>query len=429
MNRQPMLLVLFSCLTIIVPAGTVAAQTESVIHSFRSTSTTDGVLPLSGLVVDARGALYGTTVEGGKFRHGAIYKLSPPTSQGGVWKQDILYSFTGNSDGASPMGSLFVNSRSGKIYGTTEFGGTQNFGAAFQLAPPTKAGGSWTLSVLYSFAGLQDGGQPQNGLVADAKGRLYGTAPVGGLHQSGVAFRLSSSPTGVWSENVIFNFIADADGGRPQPNGLLLDSAGALYGATQFGGGGQGTIFKLSPPSNGTGFYAETVLYSFTGVNGDGIQPMGAPVFDSAGALYGATLQGGVYNEGAIFELAPPATQGGSWTESTLYSIAATGADGYFPVAGLVLDAAGSLNGVTEIGGDASCNCGTAFRLSPPSDSGGVWTFSVLHAFLGGDDGAFPQAPLASSGTNLYGTTSQGGASSCQQFNLAGCGTLLEVTP
>ncbi len=404
------------------------AQTESVIHSFRSTSVFDGVSPFGGIAAGKSGALYGTTVSGGKFSHGAVYKLSPPAAPGGAWRQSILYPFTGAYDGSSPMGSLVLNLHSGKIYGTAQGGGSQNSGVVFELVPPAKSGAPWTELVLYNFTGLQDGGWPENGLVADPEGRLYGTTYLGGRYQSGVAFRLSSSPGGVWTEDVIYNFRADADGGHPDPSGLVFGAAGVIYGTTQSAGTGQGTVFELAPPSGGTGVFTESDLYAFSGINGDGLQPVGTPVLDSSGALYGSTLQGGQYSEGAVFQLSPPATQGSGWKESILYSIASSGSDGYFPSAGLVFDVSGALNGVTELGGDASCNCGTAFKLSPPSITGGAWTFSLLHTFGGGSDGAFPQAPLFPSGQSLFGSTYQGGTSNCQRFGIQGCGTVFEIT-
>ena len=412
-------------------AKPAAAQTEMVIHSFRSSSQTDGVSPCSGVVADAKGALYGTTIQGGKYGHGSVYKLVPPTTDGGAWKQNILYSFVGNGDGIGPEGGLFLDPHSGKIYGTTGSGGAQGSGVAFELAPPTKAGVPWVQSVLYAFTGLTDGGQPQNGLTSDGKGAFYGTTYLGGRHASGTVFRLSPRPRGGWIEAVLYNFNADGNGDHPQPGGLSIDETGAIYGTTQSGGTGAGTVFQLSPPLANGGPWTEKDIYTFTAV-GDGNQPLGTLVRDSAGALYGATLGGGQYGMGTIFQLSPPSASGGSWTEEVLYSFFSV-TDGYFPIAGVVFDSSGALNGVTENGGDISCNsptgCGTSFKLSPPLVLGGAWTFTLLHAFSGGSDGAMPQAPLFSSGVNLYGTTYQGGPTDCGQFNIMGCGTVFEITP
>jgi hypothetical protein len=418
------------CASACTPFGiaTGYAQTESVIHSFQATSAFDGIVPGGGLVADSKGALYGVTVDGGKYRAGTVYKLSPPALSGGEWKQTVLYSFTGKSDGGNPSGTVVLRA-SGKIFGTAQTGGSQNLGVVFELTPPSAPGTPWTESVIHSFLGSsQDGGQPENGLVSDAQGRLFGTTYSGGRFQSGTAFRLSAGPTGAWTENVIYNFGADTDGGRPDPSGVVVGAAGVLYGSTQFGGNGQGTVFGLNPPSGG-GVYTQSVLYAFSGIGGDGVQPSGSPVFDSTGAIYVATLQGGQYGAGSIIQFLPPSIKGGGWTENILYSIASGGSDGYFPIAGLALDNDGAINGVTEFGGDAICNCGTSFKLSPPASAGGAWSFSVLHVFRGGDDGASPIGRPVLSGTTLYGSTLQGGTGNCSRFQMNGCGTLFQITP
>jgi uncharacterized repeat protein (TIGR03803 family) len=171
------------------------------------------------------------------------------------------------------------------------------------------------------------------------------------------------------------------------------------------------------------------VIYAFMPTGNDGFQPAGPLALDSAGAVYGTTLGGGSSGVGTVFQLTPPAAQGGGWTETLLYSLASSGSDGYFPVAGVVFDSTGALNGVTETGGDPSYDCGTAFRLTPPPTPGGAWTFSLLHSFQGASDGAAPQAGLSSYGPNIYGTTSQGGGTGCLRFGMQGCGTLFEITP
>src|SRR5271155_3159920 len=156
-------------------ATSAAAQTETVIHSFQSSSKFDGMDPLSGLVADNAGALYGTASGGGKYGEGAVYKLAPPSTEGGAWKQSILYSFlgdqTGTNDGLGPRGGI-VLAGSGKIYGTTQGGGQYGYGTVYELSPPTQSGGPWTETVLYNFTSEVE---PVNGLVAGAGGKLYGT--------------------------------------------------------------------------------------------------------------------------------------------------------------------------------------------------------------------------------------------------------------
>src|ERR1700675_738334 len=127
-------------------------------------------------------------------------------------------------------------------------------------------------------------------------------------------------------------------------------------------------------------------LYQFTG-GVDGGTPTGGIVFDQAGDLYGSTASGGMFGHGVVYKLS---LTGGSWTETVLYSFTG-GQDGDSPLGGVVFDGAGNLWGTTFQGGDPACHCGTLFQLSP---SGNAWTFNLIHAFLGGSDGANPAAGL-----------------------------------
>jgi len=220
-----------------------------------------------------------------------------------------------------------------------------------------------------------------------------------------------------------------------------MDAAGNLYGVTGYDGTGNctllggvvgcGTVYELSPPSQPGGAWTETVLYSFQGGN-DGYVPTGDLIFDKAGNLYGATLFGGgkgtncnsLYggNCGTIFELSPPRTQGGAWTEKVLHSFAGTepwsiAGDGAEPYGSLVLDGAGNIYGTTGYGGTVAgvCHfrggCGMAFELDPPDQNGGAWTEKVLHRFLGQpEDGVNPNGKLVLLDGALYGTTTGGGS-------------------
>ena len=208
-------------------------------------------------------------------------------------------------------------------------------------------------------------------------------------------------------EKVLYGFRNGIDGGLPVDN-LIFDKAGNLYGVTVEGGAnGLGTVFKLTPAN---GIWTETVLHSFGG-GSDGSSPKGTLIFDQAGDLYGMTYSGGsngCFNGcGTVFELTPTAK--GDWTETVLYAFTG-GTDGGSPQAGLVLDTTGSLYGTTYQGGDTSCasgGCGTVFKLTP--GFGTRWTESVLHAFTG-SDGAYPFAALTLDlAGNLYGTTVTGG--------------------
>ena len=425
-----------------VASATVAiAQNETVIHAFQSSYKYDGANPGGGVATDGS-ALYGSTIAGGKYAFGTVYKLTPPVPPSGAWKQNILYSFTG-ADGQFPVGSLLLT-KNHTIYGTTLYT-TSSYGSVFQLTPPSTPGGDWTETVLHSFSGGVDGGEPGSGVVMDERGRLYGTTPLGGKQRVGVVFQLTppSKPGGSWTEGVLYNFIGGSDGAAP--SGLIFDNAGALYGTTTSGGDltcnsgyGCGTVFKLSAPSSGSGPWTESILYAFTGST-DGALPSASLTFDSAGVLYGTTEDGGDlscnggYGCGTVFKLTP-SRQGGVWTESVLYAFTG-GSDGFYPEANVIFDSSGSLYGTTTYGGGAggsgaSCGtrndgCGIAFKLTPPLGGSGSWTETILHTFTGVNDGSYPNAPLTLVGTSLYGTTYEG-TGDC--FVGAGCGTVFEIT-
>jgi uncharacterized repeat protein (TIGR03803 family) len=168
----------------------------------------------------------------------------------------------------------------------------------------------------------------------------------------------------VWSETVLCRFTGGSDGAAPESN-LTFDAAGNLYGTTASGGGAShaGTVFELAPPSTQGGAWTETVLYSFAG-GSDGKSPVAGLVFDTAGNLYGTTFFGGTTNAGTVFQLMPPATEGGAWTEKVLHTFG-RGNDGLDPQAGLIVDNRGALYGSTITG--------TVFKLAPPA-----WSEKVL---------------------------------------------------
>ena len=265
------------------------------------------------------------------------------------------------------------------------------------------------LTVLHSFI-PGDGVNPIAGLIQDAAGNLYGTTAFGGAacaelssQGCGVVFELIRCNSG-YDFKVLHKFTGGADGAAPS-GGLIRDAAGNLYGTTFYGGGssacglangtpsGCGTVFKLSPTST------KTVLHTFT--SGDGQNPSAGLIREAAGNFYGTTTYGGGAGGGVVFELSPTGIQ------TVLYSFAG-GADGAFPLAGLIRDVGGNLYGTTQSGGTSSgCapfGCGVVFKLSPTG------TETVLHSFTG-RDGAFPSAGLIQDTVgNLYGTTEIGGA-------------------
>lgn len=430
MTRQSLSL---AKLTICVAAFALAsltlagAQTESVIHSFQSTSVFDGIFPLSPVATDKNGAVYGVTTQGGKHGPGTVYKLAPPAAPGGVWKQNILYSFTGGADGAGPIGGV-VLTKGGKIYGTTQGGGQYGEGTVYELSPPTRLGSPWTETVLYNFTGSDDGAVPLVGVIAGPGGRLYGTTTLGGRNKFGAVFAISppSQSGRSWTERVLYSFQADSFGGA---SGLVLSPSGSLYGTIA----NAEQVFQLSPPPTGSGAWTESVLYTFTSAD-TGLLPGGGVILDGTGALYGVTAEGGLYFGGLVYQLSPPSTQGGAWTENVLYSFSPGSGDGSYPDGGVIFDSSGALYGTTSLGGDGLCTaegpgCGTVFKLSPPATLGEAWTESFLYSFQGVGDGAYPSAGVFLSGASLYGPTWMGGTGICEsQQGQLGCGTIFQIT-
>jgi hypothetical protein len=421
----------------------------TTLYSFTGANG-DGTLPIAGLIADSSGNLYGTTVTGGLSQCsnaffgggcGVVFELMRPTSPGGNWTEKILYKFTGGTDGANPWAGLIAD-KSGNLYGTASEGGqscsvsTTGCGVVFELV---NSSGTYTYKVIYAFTGFpSDGASPFAGLIQDASGNLYGTTAFGG-RGAGTVFKLMppTSSGGAWTETVLYAFEGGTDGGGPVA-GLIQDASGNLYGTTAINGlsgcglNGCGTVFKLTPPASAGGAWSETTLYSFTGVNGDGGNPMAALIQDAFGNLYGTTNAGGLNTGqcspfpftlttgcGIVFELVNSA---GTYTEKILYSFTG-GNDGGNPYnfsTGLIADASGNLYGTTALGASGcftSINCGVVFKLTPPTSLGGNWTETVLQSFTGGSGGTLPFASLiADNSGNLYGTTAGG------YLNLVGCG-------
>ncbi len=414
-GRSISMLIALAIVTFVSAAAISAqAQTFTVLHTF--TGPPDGGFPNGGLILDSKGNLYGTTAEGGTGSCdggcGTVFKLTP------FGREIVLYSFTGtNGDGMYPQGEL-VRDAAGNLYGTTYGGGTsgtacngKGCGTVYMLDP---AGNE---TVLYNFSGGVDGATPWAGVVRDAEGNLYGTTHLGGVYNWGTVFMVDTSG----NETVLHSFDGPAGDGGDVSAGLILDSAGMLYGTTQGGGIfdsrclpdleiGCGTVFQITTSGD------ETVLYDFTG-HYDGNTPSGKVVRDYVGNLYGTSQPqpDGAGGLGTIFRI----NTEGKFKVLHTFTGGANGAD---PFAGLVRNPAGDLFGTTYQGGGGgtACQtfeggCGIAFEFSHTG------VFSVLHSFTGGADGGWLFAPLAlDSKGNLYGTASIGGL---------GDGTVFKITP
>jgi len=358
-----------------------------------------------------------------------VLALASPVSA--EWKEKVLYSFQGGADAGSVPAGGVVFDKQGNLYGVTSDGG-----GVYQLRPPAKKGDPWTESVLYVFKGNTDGdgATPEGGLIIDSVGNLYGTTAYGGtgnclllgtLVGCGTVYELSppKHKGGSWTETVLYSFLSAKQGYFPWGN-LTFDSAGNLYGATQFGGGHGttcdayyeycGTVFELTPPKKKGWKWTEKVLHGFESGK-DGANPNGGLILDSKGAIFGTTYAGGTQNCtyqgyvgcGTAFKLSPSSSNDGDWTEKQLYVFTA-GDDGSNPNGGLIVDATGALYGTG--GGGANEGQGVIFRLK--NAGGGRWENTTMYTFPSdGQNGSSPMAGLVldAEGT-FYGTASGGGA-------------------
>ncbi len=264
---------------------------------------------------------------------GVAYELTAPTSGMGEWSETILYAFgsaesTGVQEARFPQGSL-VFDQNGALYGAAEFTSINGFGASFKLSPPGSPGGLWKETVLYAFQGGSDGVYPLGGLVFDHAGALYGVTENGGsctvnINGCGLAYKLTppTGPDGTWTKRTIYTFGKSSSTDGQYPAGTLtLDSTGNLYGTTYNGGnstaqcvylGGCGTVYKLTRPAVGSGTWTEAILHNFTDGADGGIPYNGGLLLDSAGNVYGTASQGGITGGvcyttgcGVIFEITP----------------------------------------------------------------------------------------------------------------------------
>jgi uncharacterized repeat protein (TIGR03803 family) len=372
----------------------LAKYVYRVLYSFQTPP--DAEFPLGRLLLDASGDIYGTTRSGGAYGHGTVFQLGKKTDK-------VLYSFTGGGDGDEPVGDL-IRDEAGNLYGATVAGGKFTYGVVFKL---NASGG---LSVLHSFSGGTDGGEPLGSLIRDSDGSFIGTTWIGGdlscnegLPGCGVVYKVDVN--GAFT--VLHRFVgAPHDGAYPNWERLVPDRAGNLYGTTGDGGSSDGgTVFKLA--RNGK----LTILHSFKG----GANPQGGVVRDESGNFYGVTAAG---NYGNVFELLRTGKL------IVLHAFNARSEAGNNPVNGVIRDRQGNLYGTTSDGGRGYCNiggkhydtaCGVVFKI----DTTGKLT--IVHAFHGGIEGAFPNGLILDAAGNLYGTAWQAG-----RYNF---GTVFELRP
>jgi uncharacterized repeat protein (TIGR03803 family) len=384
----------------------------------------------------------------------------PPTALA-QYSYKVLHAFSGGKDGGSPASSLVLD-HVGNPYGTTYAGGTETgcpypynggCGVIFELLQ--KAHGRWEERVLLDYAKGTGGATELQPLLFDNAGDLFGATDALEAGSASYIFQLKPAQ-GQWSFNPIYDaggycLVFDqasnlygciGPGGigelSPGPDGwnytnlcnscsseapLSWDTHGSLYGTMLMGGNGPpycngsagcGEAFRVTP--NGDGTWTCKVLYRFAAFKTDGYYPYAGLTVDASGTAYGLTAYGGKYGNGTFFKLTP--TLSGPWAETILYQFPNC-ANGCVPAFTLVSDKAGNLYG--SAAGGLDCNgisCGVIFKLSPQKD--GAWKYSVLHKFTG-NDGAYPYGVVLDDKGNLFGTTNAGG-----KYNY---GTVFELTP
>jgi uncharacterized repeat protein (TIGR03803 family) len=406
-SRKSITLALTCNLMLMVPTGFAAAAPPHsfvTLHRFGAHHDEgDGRGPYAGLVEDESGNLYGTTVSGGAYKAGTIFRIAPD----GI--ETVLYSFQYKDDGALPSGALIIDS-SGNLLGTAARGGskacTAGCGTVFKFTPGVK------LIVLHSFqGGKTDGENSQSALLADTNGNLFGTTADGGSakcsFRCGTVFKIAHDGT----ESILHFFTGTPQDGATPYAGLVADEHGNLYGTTVGGGANDmGTVYRIAPDGS------ETLLHSFAGSPRDGAGPIGGLIRDGAGNLYGTTGSGGSTKNclvgcGTVFRIA---TDG---TETVLHYFKG-GRDGSDPLSSLTLDKQGNIYGTSFSGGTRTCFiCGTIFGMSPDG------RMQVRFRFEGGKKGGNPWAGLVVDSTgHLYGTTINDGGNHVK-------GTVFKFTP
>lgn len=285
------------------PAAGQTQWTETVLWSFAGGS--DGADPYGALIIDpVTGALYGTTEDGGKMLKachggcGTVFALTPPAAGQTQWTKSTIWSFADGTDGYHPYAGV-VEDANGVLYGTTVLN-AQGYGSVFSLKP---SGAAWTESTLYVFPFASDpsaGSEPYGGVILGPNGVLYGATKLGAFTGGGVAYSLTPPALGggQWTYTMLANL-------TDRPMGpLAMDASGNLYGTGEQGAtGGDGTVFELTPPALGQTEWTETELWNFAAASG--ANPYGGLLESTPGTFYGTTEKGGTTQAGTVFAITP----------------------------------------------------------------------------------------------------------------------------
>jgi uncharacterized repeat protein (TIGR03803 family) len=356
-------------------------STGSVVSKYDfnqySSSGVTGNHPFGGVTLANNGKLYGTTQNGGTLGYGVIFEFDLATN---VFTK--RYDFN-NTNGGTPYAKLLLGAN-GKLYGTTQNGGPSAYGVLFEFDPSTN-----TYTKLHDFTGTATGRYPQGQLVQTANGKLYGATLMGGVSDGGAIFQYDISTNSTIKVQDLYR----------NPHDLMLASNGKIYGLTEAGGSSYGTLFEFDPSTN-TG--VDKVVFS-NGTNG--YEPEGGLTQSSNGKLYGTTTRGGANDAGVLFEYDPT-------TNAYLKKVDFTISNGKLPQGVLLKASNGMLYGLTMQGGVN--NSGVIFEYDAGSN-----TFTKKIDLSYSPDGAYPLSSLTRiPGGKTYGVTSSGGAN--------GLGTLFE---
>lgn len=363
-------------------------------------------------VVEVNGKFYGTTQQGGSLGFGTVYSMD---TSGNV---STIYNFTNASDGSIPFAGLTLG-KDGNLYGLTSNGGLTStggagYGTVFQFNITNNQ-----ISTVYTFTGGSDGAHPLGALILGSDGNLYGTTQYGGSSNAGAGsgtagngtiFKLIFLGTNISGIQTVYTFTSynagstvNTDGANPQ-SGLVQDSSGVLYGTTSSGGiSGFGTVYSVNP--NKLSF---TNLHSFAGGSSDGSIPVGTLLIVSNNTLYGTTSKGGTNNCkcGTVFSVQTTSSASYQVLYSFSYPTAVGGvSDGSTPYGNLV-SINGILYGTTNLGG--SNNLGTIYSITTSGSELVVHSFGTIS-----NDGSQPYAGLLIGNDGYYyGTTEKMGNNS-----------------
>ena len=357
-----------------------------------------------------------------------------------TWAQSYKEVINAGAPAVYP-GSPFTADAEGNLYTALGNGGETiclfyGCGAIYEWKP----GAHRLPTMLYSFSGTTDGAGPGGRLIFDAQGNLYGTAAFAGDLTAcfgqgcGVVYKLSPTSSGFWTQTVLYSFEGGSDG--ITPISVVFDAHGSIFGLTRDGGGnscsgGQecGTLFELSPTSSGP--WTETILHDFTG-GSDGGVPLGSLTFDAQGNLFGTTSAGGVVSDqctvGCGTVFELSPASGGGWTFTSVYDFDYT--HGANPVGSLVIDASGNLYGATYDGARKYSYCpGGCGVVFELSPTASGWKQTLLHSFSGPDGSLVQNGLTLDPSGNLFGTTTTGGNPRCTSGFQVGCGVVFELSP